>query len=449
MKGFNLEPQDVPRISTAHRSIRTALPHPESLPILAGLADTEARSMHGQLPVVWDRAEGFQVHDPWGNTWIDFSSTIFVANAGHGNARIVAAIQRVLDKPLLHTYTFANTERTAYLRYLIDNTPAQFERAFLLSAGTEAVECALKLMRMHAQSLGKRRGGVIALQGNWHGRTLGAQFLAGNEAQKTWIGYRDPDIHHIPFPYEWDADAAADPEGFFQRGIERLLAEKELDPDQDLAGFMLETFQGWAAAFYPPAFVQEVERFARRHGMLLAFDEMQAGFGRTGKLFGYMHYGVEPDLLCVGKGASSSLPVSAVLGRESVLNLPAKGSMSSTHSANPMCCAAAHANLEALLEDGLIDNAAELGAHMQARLADLSRRHGLRLQGRGMVAAVIAPEEGGGKRCDAVSELAMQRGLLVVHTGRESIKIAPPLSITRAALDEGLDVLETCFEDCP
>lgn len=449
MKGFNLEPTIVPSISTAHRTIRTELPHPESLPILAGLAETEARSMHGQLPVVWDRAEGFQVHDPWGNTWIDFTSTIFVANAGHANPRIVEAIRKVLDKPLLHTYTFASRERTDYLRYLIEAAPAQFERAFLLSAGTEAVECALKLMRMHAQATGKRRGGVIGLQGNWHGRTLGAQFLAGNEAQKTWIGYRDPDIHHIPFPYEWDPEAAADPPGFFRRGMEQLLAEKNLDPAKDLAGFMLETFQGWAAAFYPPSFVQEVERFACKHGMLLAFDEMQAGFGRTGKLFGYMHYGVEPDLLCVGKGASSSLPVSAVLGPQAILNLPAKGSMSSTHSANPMCCAAAHANLQALLEDGLIENAANLGEHMQARLADLCRRHGLRLQGKGMVAAVIAPEEGGGKRCDAVAELAMQRGLLVVHTGRESIKIAPPLCITREGLDEGLDVFESCFADCP
>ena len=405
--------------------------------------------MHGQLPVVWDRAEGFQVHDAWGNTWIDFTSTIFVANAGHANPRIVEAIRAVLDKPLLHTYTFASRERTEYLQYLIANTPAQFERAFLLSAGTEAVECALKLMRMYAQAQGKRRRGVVALQGNWHGRTLGAQFLAGNEAQKEWIGYRDPDIHHIPFPYEWDQDAAADPAGFFRRGMDALLKEKDLDPTKDLAGIMLETFQGWAAAFYPPEFVQEAERFARANNMLLAFDEMQAGFGRTGQLFGYMHYGVEPDLLCVGKGASSSLPMSAVLGPESLLNLPAKGSMSSTHSANPLCCAAAHANLQALLEDGLIDNAARLGAHMQERLADMSTRHNLILQGRGMVAAVIAQGEGGGKRCDAVSELAMQRGLLVVHTGRESIKIAPPLSITKEGLDEGLDVLDACFQDCP
>ena len=448
MKGFHLTPQDVAHIQTRHRSIQSPIPHPESLDILAGLAETEARSMHGQLPVVWDRAEGFQVHDPWGNTWIDFTSTIFVANAGHGNPRIIEAIRGALDKPLLHTYTFASRERTEYLKYLIAQTPPQFERAFLLSAGTEAVECALKLMRMNGQAAGKRRGGVIAFEGNWHGRTLGAQFLAGNEAQKAWIGYRDPDIHHLPFPYSWRKDATSNSAAFFRTSLAALLEEKELDPALDLCGVMLETFQGWAAAFYPPAFVQAVEAFCREHGLLLAFDEMQAGFGRTGQLFGYEHYGVEPDLLCVGKGASSSLPMSAVLGPSRIMNLPARGSMSSTHSANPLCCAAAHANLAAILEDGMVENARTLGQVLHSRLRAMAKPFGGLVEGRGLVAALIFPEEGGTAVCDRVCERAMQQGLLLVHTGRESIKIAPPLCITRAGLEEGLQVLADCLEGC-
>ena len=160
--------------------------------------------MHGQLPVVWDRAEGFQVFDAWGNCWLDFTSTIFVTNAGHGNPRIVAALRRVLDKPLLHTYTFATQERVDFIDYLIQNTPPQFEKAFLLSAGTEATECALKLMRLHGQSAGKRRGGVLCFEGNWHGRTLGAQMMGWNPKQKEWIGYQDPNIHHLPFPIRGD-----------------------------------------------------------------------------------------------------------------------------------------------------------------------------------------------------------------------------------------------------
>ena len=157
---------------------------PESLPLLETLDQYETIAMHGQLPIVWDRAEGFQVHDAWGNTWIDFTSTIFVANAGHGNPRIVAAIREQLNKPLLHSYTFATKVRADYIKYLIESTPAQFEKAFLLSAGTEATECALKLMRMHGYKNGKRRPAIVTFEGNWHGRTLGAQMLRYNQAQK-------------------------------------------------------------------------------------------------------------------------------------------------------------------------------------------------------------------------------------------------------------------------
>ncbi|MBU1932040.1 aminotransferase class III-fold pyridoxal phosphate-dependent enzyme, partial [Patescibacteria group bacterium] len=156
--GFSHTPQVVPPVKTKFRRIVTRLPVPESLPMLERLYAVESRAMHGQLPVVWDRAEGFQVYDAWGNCWLDFSSTIFVTNAGHGNPRIVAALRRVLDKPLLHTYTYATRERIDFIDYLIRNTPPQFEKAFLLSAGTEATECALKLMRMHGQVMRKRRG---------------------------------------------------------------------------------------------------------------------------------------------------------------------------------------------------------------------------------------------------------------------------------------------------
>ena len=174
---FTHKPIDVPHISTSFRNIQTPIPVPESVLLLESLYETESRSMHGQMPIIWDRAEGFQVHDPWGNTWIDFSSTIFVANAGHGNPRIIEALQRVLSKPLLHTYTFTSPERIEYVKYLIDKTPSQFEKAFLLSAGTEATEAALKLMRLKGQESGKQGNTVLCFEGNWHGRTMGALSL--------------------------------------------------------------------------------------------------------------------------------------------------------------------------------------------------------------------------------------------------------------------------------
>jgi len=451
--GFTHVPVEVPPIKTRFRTICTPIPVPESLPLLETICECESRSMHGQLPVVWDRADGFQVHDAWGNTWLDFTSTIFVTNAGHGNLRITAAVRAIAEKPLLHTYTYATQERADYLRELIRVTPPQFEKAFLLSAGTEATECALKLMRLHSARAGKRRPGILCFEGNWHGRTMGAQMMSWNPAQKEWIGYQDPNIFHLPFPYPWRDDAMRDPASYFEQALDQLCAKEGLDPSRDFCGVMMETFQGWGAVFYPPQFVQAVEKFCRANGVLLAFDEMQAGFGRTGTLFGYMHYGVEPDILCCGKGAASGIPLALVLGSTEIMDLPDIGSMSSTHSANPLVCAAGLANLEALLEDGLIERAGLLGQRLHAGLEEIRSEfpnHLARVLGRGMVAAMIFQSPQGeplSSLCDTVCEQAMRRGLLLVHTGRESIKVAPPLCIAEDALDEGISVLRDVIRD--
>lgn len=451
--GFSHVPTNVPRVETKYRKIVTQIPVPESIPLLEKMYHIESRSMHGQMPVIWDRAENFQVHDKWGNTWIDFSSTIFVTNAGHGNKRIVEALRKVLDKPLLHTYTYGNHERIEYLEYLIQNTPKQFEKAFLLSAGTEATECAFKLMRLNGKKLGKNKNTILCFEGNWHGRTLGAQMMGWNPAQKEWIGYLDPNIHHLPFPYPWREEAMKDPIAYFTTNLENLCKEKGIDPKSDICGFMLETFQGWGAVFYPKEFVKAVVDFAHSNNILVAFDEMQAGFGRTGKLFGYMHYEVEPDLLCCGKGAASSLPLSIVLGSAEIMDLPDIGSMSSTHSANPMVCAAGKANLEALIEDGLIDNSAKLGKIFHEELQKIKAKfpnHISSIQGIGLLAAMIFNDPSGkplSSLCDTIAEYCLQRGLLLVHTGRESMKLAPPLSINEEALREGLEVLTGAIED--
>lgn len=450
MAGFNFNhtPKDVPLINTKYRKITTKIPNPESVAMLERAYRLESRSMHGQMPVVWDRADNFQVFDAQGNSWIDFTSTIFVANAGHGNPRIVEAVKKVLDKPLLHTYTYLSQERLDYLDLLIEKTPKQFEKVFMLSAGTEATECALKLMREQGIKKGKRRGVVVCIEGNWHGRTLGAQMMGWNPAQKKWIGYQDPNILHIPFPYPWDSVAMKDPKRFFKDGIENLCDEHGLDPTKDLCGFMLETFQGWGAVFYPPEFVQALSEFSKERDILVTFDEMQSGFGRTGELFGYMHYGVEPDLLCCGKGASSGFPLALVLGSAEVLDLPDIGSMSSTHSANPIVCAAGRANLECLFDDGLIEASKELGVTFHEELEKIRCRFSKYLswvEGRGLLAGLIFKDVNGkplASLCDAIAELCMQSGLLVVHTGRESIKLAPPLSISKEAMLEGLSVLE-------
>ena len=442
------------KVDTKYRTIMTEIPVPESLELIASLDKYESRSMHGQMPVVWDRAEGFQVHDKWGNKWLDFTSTIFVSNAGHGNPHIIKALKQVLDKPLLHTYTYYSQERADYIKYLIDNTPPQFEKAFLLSAGTEATECALKLMRMYGQKKGKRKLGIIGFEGNWHGRTLGAQMMSANPKQKEWVGYHDPNIYHIPFPYPWIAESQENPELFFERGINKLIKDHNLDPAKDLCGFMVETFQGWGALFYPVEFIKALERFARNNGMLIAFDEMQAGFGRTGKLFGYMHYGINPDILCCGKGASSSLPLAIVLSSTEIMDLPDIGSMSSTHSANPLVCAAGKANLEFILQEKLIENSRALGEVFIKKLneiKDLYPQYISLVSGKGLIAAIHFRDVNGmplSSLCSEICELVVRRGLLVVKTGRETIKLGPPLVITEEALLDGIEVLYIAISEC-
>ncbi len=444
---FNRVPQPVPGTRTRFRQILTPIPAPGTAEILDHLARVESRSMQGQMPIVWDRAVGSSVFDIGGNRYIDFTCTIFVTNIGHANERVLAAVRETLDRGLVHTYAYAHKKRVEYLDRLLAFAGPPFEKAFLLSAGTEATEAALKLMRLHGQQAGKRRCGILCIENNWHGRTMGAQLMSSNPEQKAWIGHQDPDIHHIPFPYPWTLQGRSGEE-FLETGLQGL-REAGLDLERDLCGVMLETFQGWGAVFYPPDFVQGIETLCRRNGLLLAFDEMQAGFARTGRKFGYEHYDVQPDLLCCGKGMGSGFPLSGVIGPASVMDLPEVGNMSSTHSANPVVCAAGLATLEEIESRNLVAESERKGRIFHDRLNAIQRKFPDRIAwvlGRGMIAALLFqnPETGQpeGLFPSRVCERAMQKGLLLVHTGRESIKLSPPLTIEEEALLEGLDVLE-------
>ncbi len=443
---FARQPVAVPPVDTPNRRIQTPLPVAADIELLDHLEQHESRGMHGQLPLVWNSATDFQVRDRWGNCWIDFTSTIFVANTGHANPAVKAAIAETLEQDLLHSYTYPTEIRAKYLRRLIEFVPPRFEKAFLLSSGTEAAECGIKLMRMYGQARGKRRGGIVAFEGAMHGRTMGAQMLGGTAAARAWIGYRDPDMHSLPFPYPWCVNGSG--RALAQAHLEDLTS-RGLDPDRDLCGIAIESFLGWGAIFYPQDYIQTLVEFARAHDLLVMFDEIQAGFGRTGRLFAYEHYDVEPDLLLCGKGMSGSLPLSAVLGSRDVMDLPATGAMSSTHSANPLSCAAGLATLESIDSQDLVSEAARKGEILFEALRRIKHRHGeviSHVLGKGMVAALLFCDAKTGAPlpdlASQVCELAMRRGLLLVHTGRESIKIGPPLTIPDAALREGLEVLE-------
>ena len=444
---FSFSPNTVKKVATEYRNIQTDIPVLGTEDSLQKLEQFESRSMQGQMPLIWDKAVNSSIFDKSGNKWIDFTSTIFVTNTGNSNPVIIDAVKKVLDKQILHSYAYANEERISYCEKLVKFAGNNFEKVFLLSAGTESTEAALKLMRLNGLKLAKRNLGIICVSGNWHGRTMGAQLLSDNTDQKKWIGFEDKNIHHINFPYPWNCDGAHGEE-FFINEIKKL-EDKGIDLSKDICGFMLETFQGWAACFYPKSFVKAIRKLCDEKQILLAFDEMQSGFARTGKKFGYEHYDVTADLLCVGKGMASGFPLSGVIGTKETMDLPDVGEMSSTHSANPICCAAGNATIDFINDENLVEQSKSKGEILHSRLQEIKNKYSDIISwvlGKGLIASVIFNTKkdnfNAAEFATKVSILCFEKGLLVVHTGRESIKIGPPLTIETEALLEGVNVLE-------
>jgi 4-aminobutyrate aminotransferase-like enzyme len=449
---FSREPVAVEPIQTNNRIIKTSIPAPGTVDLLEKLDKYESRSMHGQLPIVWHRAKGHSVFDQVGNKWIDFTSMIFVANVGHGNETVIKKVKSVLDLPMLGCYAYPNEIRATYLEKLVRFAGPNFEKAFLLSAGTEATEAAFKLMKMHGKKIGKEKNVIIAISGNWHGRTLAAQMLSDNAPQKSWVTHEQNDVRHIDFPYPWDISEEQSEE-FLLSNLDRL-SQKGISLKNDVTGFMLETFQGWGAVFYPKSFVKKLREICDENEILLTFDEMQAGFGRTGKNFGYEHYEVKADLICCGKGMGGGFPISGVIGKASIMDLPDIGNMSSTHSGNPVVCAAGIAVLEEIESLELVKASAEKGLVLHELLNQIQSEFMNSISGiygKGLIASVIFQKNINGTNSSPIvsqiAELCMQKGLLVVHTGRESIKIGPPLTISLEALKEGLEVLRESISE--
>ncbi len=447
---YDLTPRRVPRVETRFRRIVTEIPVPESLPILETLHRYEPVAMRGQPPVVWDRAEGFQVFDAWGNCWIDWSSGVLIANAGHGRTEVVEAITAQAARRLLASYCFPSAIRAELVERLAGLLPEPLKKIFLLTTGSETVECAIKLCRTYGVRVGGRAKHVIVSYDKaFHGRTLGAQQAGGIPALKEWIVNLDPGFVQVPFPDGyWTEDTSFE-------GFERALSERGVRPRQ-VAGVILETYQGGSAAFAPAEYMRALREWCDRHRVLLVCDEVQAGFGRTGTLWGFEHYGIVPDLACFGKGITSSLPLAAVAGRPDVMDLHPPGSMTSTHTGNPVCCAAALASIERVVKEDLAGNARRVGAVLHRELHRLASRFPQAgwVAGKGLVAGVTCVRPGkkepDGDFAWDVVERCFEKGLLMfspVGYGGATVKIAPPLVITEEAVRESVGVLEEAFAE--
>lgn len=436
-------------IKTKNRFIKTIIPAPGTQKIIDKLNKVEARSMHGQLPIVWSKAKDYSVYDIKGNKFIDFTSTIFVANIGHSNKNLIRQIKSHLNIPLVNTYAYANKIRYNYLNELIKFTGLKNMKAFLMSSGTESTEAALKIMRMYGQKIKKRKNGIICFEGNWHGRTLGSQMMSGNKNQKNWINHIDKDIHHLPFPYPWLMNKQSCKQ-ILDIGLKKL-KNKNIDIKKDISGIMLESFQGWGAIFYPKEFIRLIKKIAKKNKILICFDEMQAGFARTGKRFGFENYNIKPDLICCGKGMGGGYPISGLIGKSYLMDLPSVGNMSSTHSANPLSCAAGLSVIKEIKRKKLLSETIKKGKLLFNHLKKIKKKNKDSISyvlGKGLIAAIIF-----NKNLPNVNNLVTQvvyecmyNGLLVVHTGRESIKIGPPLTISNDAIIEGVNVIEKSIE---
>lgn len=452
---FSFSPQQVKPINTKFRRIKGLLPDPKTISTIKNSLKFEPNSMNILLPLVWEKAENFQVFDGCGNKWIDFTSGIFVANSGHGNKDIAKAITQTVNKPLLHTFLYPNKYRVELAKKLVNIAPKGFDKALILSTGAEVTETALKIARIWGKKQNKNKNIIVAFDGAFHGETMGAKTMSGNVKAKEWIGTLDPNIVHLPYPTDClkslDVENSSFGSDIFAKDIRSLGKKIKL---KNIAGFMLESYQGWAAMFFPKGYVKALRKFADKNKSLVMFDEVQAGFGRTGKLFAYEYYDIRADVVCCGKGISGGLPLSAVLARSELLDVDA-GGLNSTHAGNPVACSSALANIKYLQKNKLVTKSYEKGKIIEVFLYKLKEDFPDRIiavHGKGCAYSVVIVRKGTTELdvdfVDRVVEKAFQKGLLLIRTGKGSIKLGPPLTITKEALVDGLNVIREVITEC-
>ena len=444
-------------IQSKWRWIATEIPAPESIAAIESLRATEPVSMQGVPPIPWQQAQGFLVRDGFGNQWIDLTSGIMTANVGHSHPRIMQAIHDAVDDTLLFSYVFPTEPRRKLLAKLVSLSPIPDSKAILFSAGTEATECAMMLMRRHGKGTSPKKVGILSFLDSFHGRTLAASLAAGVPGENDWIRREDICHYQVPFPFcprcPWGKEEYDNCGDYcFQKCLADL-KERQISPEH-IAGIIAEPMPGWATWPMPPDFSQAMAAWAQQHKILLTFDEVQAGCGRTGRFFATEHLGIVPDLLTLGKGLSSSLPVSAVLGPKWLMDIPEPGEMSSTHGGNPICAAAALTCLEVIEQEGLVATSAGTGAIVLEQLQKLQSdhpEHFYSIHGRGLFisAHLKKPQDGQPDLvlADAIVDEAVRRGVMMFHTHWGFLKIAPPLCIDPEAALEAVHVMHQCFNE--
>jgi 4-aminobutyrate aminotransferase len=374
-------------------------------------------------PLVVKQGKGIAIEDVDGNIFLDFMAGIAVASTGHSHPQVVKAIQEQASK-FLHFcgsdfYYEPMAQLCEKLARLAPGSSAK--KVFLTNSGAEAVEAAIKLARYAT-----KRTHLIAFLDSFHGRTLGALSLTASRAShRAHFGPLLPDVHHVPYGME-GLDA-----------LENQIFRHEAAPDE-IAAVFVEPIQGEGGYVVPPPdFLRGLAEICRRHGILLVADEIQTGFGRTGKMFASEHWGIEPDILCVAKGIASGLPLGAMIARGDLSTWKA-GNHGSTFGGNPVACAAALATVE-LIESGLMANAAEVGSYLKEKLSQLKPGHPAIKDVRGL-GLMVGVELSDGELRDRVVRNAFENGLLLLGCGESTIRFCPPLIVTKNEVDVAVDI---------
>ncbi|MEK9184566.1 MAG: aminotransferase class III-fold pyridoxal phosphate-dependent enzyme, partial [Patescibacteria group bacterium] len=409
------------KIKTKYREIREDFSLNKN-PLFNAIAKLEPKAVANTIPLTWHKAIDFSVWDDKGNKWIDLTSGIFVANAGHSNPKIKKAIKDQLDSDMLFAYNYPTKIKHKFLSKLLSISPSYFDRVILLNSGSEAMDIVYKLIKFYGKKNNKKY--IITFKGNYHGRGLSNDLFSGSVEKAKWSGVSDDSVCFLDFPYN-EKD---------------VFDSKKLPPAEEIAGFVIETFQGWGEWFYPQKYIKDLYQFAKKAGALVSFDELQAGFYRLGPVYGYMTYGkeIKPDIIGLGKGISSSMPMGAVLSRKDIVDIDEKADLHGTHSGSALVCAAALANLDFLSSPTQIKLREKTMKVFEEEMRSLkSCPFVTHINVRGMMGAIIFEKS---ENALKVGKECIYNGVLPVCTNKNSIKIAPPLTISVEALKEAFQV---------
>ena len=422
--------------------LKTDIPGPRSREILDRLDAIVSSALSVYLPIVAAEGHGATLTDVDGNTFLDFTGGVGCLNVGHTHPQVTEAVQEQAARFLHTDFTIVPYEvYVSVAERLVAAAPFTGRaKAAFFNAGTEAVENAVKFARAYTG-----RPAVIGFEGAFHGRTLLSLSLTSKtHPYKAGLGPFAPEVYRVPFPYEYRGIHSDEALAALRRSLVTQVAA------ENVAAIVVEPVQGEGGFVVAPReFLAGVREICDEHGIVLVVDEVQTGFGRTGRMFAIEHYGVEPDLLVVAKSIAAGLPLSGVLGKAEIMDAPGEGGVGGTYVGNPVALAAASAVLDVMAEEGLPERAERIGEAIQGRMQEWQRRHPQigDVRGLGAMLAIELVEDPESKRpapelATAVAQTAAERGLLLLKAGTHAncIRVLCPLVITDSELEEALGV---------